>query len=1300
MRMAWAGRRSAADAPAGGLATGPADAPAGGLATGPADTSGGRSTGRGAWALTAVTAVTGGAVLAVVAPLASFNQSIQLPPWAFAVVFAVAFAVAEIAVVDLPLRKQLVKVSFADIPLVIGLLFVAPVTLVAAQLLGTAAVLVAYRRLPIARLAFRLALVCLATSLVVLMFRAGAVLVPATLPGWLAAYPAILGEAVVVALAAGAFAALVDARDRPRPLRAGLVIGVLVAVVNTSVALLTGVEVLDREIVELFLMIAPVVTALLAYRAFATLREREARLEFLYECARVLQRPLVQPETLTELLALARGMFRADVAEILLSSGDDGADWIRAALGPGPATEMLQPADPDLARGRLALVSTTPGGLLLERPRRSPAVPGPLAGEGLDDGILVPLLEEAVIVGTLMVARRLGERDDFDRDDLRLLEALGGHVGVAFHNARLVDRLARSLGEASQLAAVVQSSDDAIIATRLDGTIASWNQAATRLFGYPGAEVTGRPATTLIPPGRREEVAARFAGVSTGGSVRHGMTEILHRDGTRVPVSATVSPIVDRSGAISGLSAILRDETERTRAETALRESVERFRSVFQDSPIGMGLLDSELRWTRVNEALGRMLERDPDELTGRRFDELIHPDDLSAAHEQEGGLFAGERTGFSTERRYVTGSGRVAWATVTARPLAYAGAGTVVGLCMIEDVTANRLARQRVRETEARLRRAIAAFTAVREPAGVLRAVLAAARDLLDARFAAIGVLSEDGSRFAEMLADGIDEATVAQIGQLPTACGVLGLVDVGTGPLRLADARHHPAAVGFPPGHPEITSLLAVPIVFEGRLLARLYVGSKREALEFSADDEVVATALAAQAAVVLENAHIHARTLELVEQLDRANAELKQASEAKSEFLTTMSHELRTPLHSILVAAELIGDPLFGTLTEARIRELARTIHGSGTHLLRLVDDLVDLSRIEAGRLELRPVDVPVSTLLGEILEEMTPLAREKDISLEMPLGPGPRITADPLRIRQVLGNLVANAIKFTGRGGRVWVEVSASLAEVRISVHDSGIGIAAEDLGRVFLPFEQVAGTSTPGVGLGLAISQRIVELHGGRFEAASTPGVGSTFSVTLPTGPTVESRPTAAEPQLPPESLAARRPASILVVEDDPEAMTLAADLLTEAGYEVWRAAGLAQALTMLDARTPESVLLDMRLGDGDGLEVARRIRATHQTRALPILVMSAEAMPDDVRRALAAGCDDYLTKPVSPRDLLARIRDLLVRDGPPAASAASTGVALPGDGVAPGRSRAPRGGDAGSVRRRGRPPRPGRGGAS
>jgi PAS domain S-box-containing protein len=385
-------------------------------------------------------------------------------------------------------------------------------------------------------------------------------------------------------------------------------------------------------------------------------------------------------------------------------------------------------------------------------------------------------------------------------------------------------------------------------------------------------------------------------------------------------------------------------------------------------------------------------------------------------------------------------------------------------------------------------------------------------------------------------------------------------------------------------------------------------------------------------------------------LVRELDRANRELTTANEAKTRFLADVAHELRTPLHSILLASELVQDSLAGQRTAGAILALCATIQSSGRHMVRLIDDLIDLSRIEGGRLELRPTPVLLSQLIADVASNFEHAAEEQGIALDIPedVGPGPTVVADPDRLRQILTNLIGNALKFTERGGRVWIEVRATRDMTRITVRDSGFGIAPEDIERAFLPFEQVSGTAVQGAGLGLAISRSLAELHGGKLEATSVLGFGSAFTLSLPSRSRHATRRRGIGTLPPVADAVVGIP--VLLVEDDETAMRLTTGVLETAGYEVHQAMSLAAAAAALREHVPALVLLDVRLGDGSGLDLIARIRADAATRHVPILALSANAMPDDIARATDAGCDDFLSKPASMRVLLARVGQLIERD--------------------------------------------------
>ncbi|OLB08275.1 MAG: hypothetical protein DMD98_08030 [Candidatus Rokuibacteriota bacterium] len=294
------------------------------------------------------------------------------------------------------------------------------------------------------------------------------------------------------------------------------------------------------------------------------------------------------------------------------------------------------------------------------------------------------------------------------------------------------------------------------------------------------------------------------------------------------------------------------------------------------------------------------------------------------------------------------------------------------------------------------------------------------------------------------------------------------------------------------------EIHAALIVPLKIENKLTGILLVGEKLSGEIFDGQELEVLTVLANQVAISLENARLY-------EELAASNAQLMQASRLKSQFLASMSHELRTPLNSIIGFSKVLLNRLDGDLTE-RQETYIRSVHNSGTHLLQLINGILDFSRIEAGKLEMMSEEVDLHELIDECIESSMPLARGKQLKLEknVPLEL-PRLVADRTKVKQILLNLLSNAIKFTAQG-RVFVSVQAEAEAVHVKVSDTGMGIRTEDLARLFEPFQQLDNPVTRaagGTGLGLAISKKFVELHGGRIWADSRENAGSTFHFTLP-----------------------------------------------------------------------------------------------------------------------------------------------------------------------------------------------------
>lgn len=388
---------------------------------------------------------------------------------------------------------------------------------------------------------------------------------------------------------------------------------------------------------------------------------------------------------------------------------------------------------------------------------------------------------------------------------------------------------------------------------------------------------------------------------------------------------------------------------------------------------------------------------------------------------------------------------------------------------------------------------------------------------------------------------------------------------------------------------------------------------------------------------------NQHLEQRTAELIatnKELELRNREVERVNRLKDEFLAGMSHELRTPLNSIIGFSDLLAEQGAANFNPKQKRFLGHIQQGS-RHLLELINDILDLSKIEAGHLELKYEDFEVSQAVAEVVATVRPIATAKNIQFESTVAGDLFLYADRLRFKQVLYNLLSNAIKFTAAGGRVSIESSDGQRSIRFCVADTGIGIPAGEQEAIFESFHQV-GTTTKGVregtGLGLAITKRLVEQHGGSIWVESELGKGSRFFFTMPARVEGESAVPVGDEETP----------LVLVVEDEGAAQELLVSHLEEAGYRVITVASGSEAVRAATDLQPDVITLDLLMPGKSGWQTLDELKKTPATAPIPVIIVS---VVEERKKGLSVGATDYLVKPVSKERLLEAIRRVTAASG-------------------------------------------------
>lgn len=467
-----------------------------------------------------------------------------------------------------------------------------------------------------------------------------------------------------------------------------------------------------------------------------------------------------------------------------------------------------------------------------------------------------------------------------------------------------------------------------------------------------------------------------------------------------------------------------------------------------------------------------------------------------------------------------------------------------------------------------------------------------------------------------------------------------------------------------GLPQGHVPIIRQIVIPIIRNERIMAVLGIANKSQ--DYTSHDLEIAARLADYAwdvterkqmevALQLERNQLVERVEERTADLSRANSNLARALRVKDEFLANMSHELRTPLNAILGLSESLGEQIAGPLNEKQQKYIS-TISESGHHLLSLINDILDLAKIEAGQITLDINKVDIHSVCQASLRMIKQLAHKKNQEVSLQLDPGMGLVwADERRLKQMIVNLLGNAVKFTPENGNLGVEVHGDeeANQITITVWDNGIGIKQEDLTRLFQPFVQLdsgLAREAPGTGLGLALVAQMARLHGGSVNAHSEPGKGSRFTIVLPWEPALAMDP-ASRMRITGKFRAIqfdeKNKPTILLVEDTKEVVMMLKDYLELAGYKVFTAQDGIDGIVQARHVRPDLILMDVQMPHMDGFETTRKLRSDPNFRYTPIIALTALAMPHDRQRCLDAGMDEYISKPVNLKALVKIIQSCL-----------------------------------------------------
>ncbi|HEY6562550.1 MAG TPA: PAS domain S-box protein [Polyangiaceae bacterium] len=756
------------------------------------------------------------------------------------------------------------------------------------------------------------------------------------------------------------------------------------------------------------------------------------------------------------------------------------------------------------------------------------------------------------------------------------------------------------------------------------GHVLTWNSGAERIKGYSAGEIVGQHFSTFYPreaidagkPARELEEAS-----TTGRAEDEGWR--LRKDGSRFWANVVLTAVRDETGRLRGFAKVTRDLTLRRASEEELRQSEERFHHLVDAvSDYAIFLLDLEGRVATWNPGARKLKGYQASEIVGRHFSAFYTEKDRASGKPQQILETVLREGRFEDEGWRVRKDGTLFWANVVISPLRNDEGEVIAFAKVTRDLTDRRATEEDLRKSEERFR-----------------------------------LLIESVSDYAIYMLDPEGRVTTWNVGaERMKGYGAAEII-----------GRHF--SEFFPPedvqrGKPERELMLARErgrFEDEGWRVAkggaRFWANVVVTPLHDAHGDLLGFTKITRDLTVRREAEATQRRLLE--ERTARAVAEgvaskAEEANRIKDEFLATVSHELRTPLNAIVGWAAMLRQ---GVL-EPRVAKALEVIERNANAQVKIVEDILDVSRIVTGKLLIDPQPADLVPILNQAIEIVRPSADAKQISIAFAeAGATYPLVADAERLQQVAWNLLSNAVKFTDKGGAIEVEILQHNSSLVLQVTDTGRGIEADFMPYVFDRFKQADASTTRrfgGLGLGLSLVRHIVELHGGSVAVKSEgPGKGSTFAITLPVRAVMQDPRRDSAPSPEPKSGVTASPGAlqdvrVLVVDDDADARELLTFVLQGVGAVVEASASAAEGFAALRRFRPQVLVSDIGMPDEDGYAFARRVQrlAPEEGGGIPTIALTAYTRSEDRTKALAAGFTTHIGKPVNPDDLVAAVANL------------------------------------------------------